>query len=573
MRKGLSLALALAAWIVAGAAPAGTCPEGAQSDTEGVICPYVLRLRCPSRGRTFTGFVTEVRGEVGVVTALHAVAGCRAGEIADANSGRRLEAALVDRAHDAAFLAGPGLGEGLDSTDAAPAERPRVVGYPFGVTAQSGIYLDWTEPRRDPLGPHLPDSLVFSLGERNSPNIDEDVFWFVGELNRGHSGAPLLTPEGRVFAIGDGGLKQADSDRVWAIPLSLLDWSDDVDDTLAALAGKPAAGLASFLDEAPPPELPPLLFVDAFDVTGTIYRRVGGRNSIAFTWDGGKIYSLAVSEAGGRIVFSNANDNKIYEIRDNRARAIYTHHTYTRDVAFDSVGRIYFSEASGAGADGSIWRLGASGAVKWRDVPLGQVDGFWAGDFAFSPDDTIWVSSGNRVPSTLYRMEGTRAEPRYSVSWPIKGFVFVDQNTIVLADWRKELRSLYLPTLTLGEGFRFGTAEHLSDVARMYQPPSPDAGGSGVLIGYLVVPDNGRIERLADVNARHRLCGGPDDLGQLGGAQRNLAAARRTPITAAELHQAMQTGVCDGWLVRNEATIARLLGPSHQGFLKIEIFD
>jgi hypothetical protein len=44
-------------------------------------------------------------------------------------------------------------------------------------------------------------------------------------------------------------------------------------------------------------------------------------------------------------------------------------------------------------------------------------------------------------------------------------------------------------------------------------------------------------------------------------------------ISAAELYQAMQTGICSGWLVRNGATIGRLLGPSAGAFRKIEIFD
>ena len=115
--------------------------------------------------------------------------------------------------------------------------------------------------------------------------------------------------------------------------------------------------------------------------------------------------------------------------------AIYTHTTYIRDVAFvrDEPGRwhLRFSEACGAYGDGKIYRIEDDGTVSlFFEVPLEEVGGFWAGDFAFNPFNSLvlYLSSGNKVPAHIYRvsesgMKGSTpiraARSRASSSYPL----------------------------------------------------------------------------------------------------------------------------------------------------------
>jgi hypothetical protein len=112
---------------------------------------------------------------------------------------------------------------------------------------------------------------------------------------------------------------------------------------------------------------------------------------------------------------SSINGDKILVVdREGHESILYQHETYIRAIAMDAMGNVYFSEATGAGADGMIYRLtlgkGKKPTVeKYCPVPLNEVDGSWAGDFAFDVaadgaalNDRIYLSSGNQSPASIY---------------------------------------------------------------------------------------------------------------------------------------------------------------------------
>lgn len=129
-----------------------------------------------------------------------------------------------------------------------------------------------------------------------------------------------------------------------------------------------------------------IYFTDAWPQPGSIYKLENEQVSTYHTRSIGRIYYLALAPNGG-LYFSNANDFYLYRLEDRTEVLIYTHDTYLRDVEFDSQGRLYFSEATGAGSDGFIYRMEGAKAILFYRVELSQVDGSWAGTFAFDNNE------------------------------------------------------------------------------------------------------------------------------------------------------------------------------------------
>jgi hypothetical protein len=216
--------------------------------------------------------------------------------------------------------------------------------------------------------------------------------------------------------------------------------------------------------DEPPPSLgyawdrkaenPPLLFS----------RRsllVRDMHALAYTRDGVPYYL-----SGNQFVIVRAD-------KDGE-EVFFTHSTYVRDLALDDRGNLYFSEASGAGRDGKVYRVvpdaGAAPAtavlvctVRLQDV------GFWAGDFAFGrtadgglDTDTLYLSSGNQIPASLYRMtqkDGAWSKPErlFGAQTTISGLVltgpreayYVSGNRVFrLTDFRKLQAVLTLPDVS-----------------------------------------------------------------------------------------------------------------------------
>jgi hypothetical protein len=129
----------------------------------------------------------------------------------------------------------------------------------------------------------------------------------------------------------------------------------------------------------------------------------------------GEFHAIAFAQAAR--YYLSGNRNMLIRADKDGEEVIYRHPTYVRDLALVDQNDVYFSEASGAGGDGKIYRLvpneGANPgrAELFCAVRLVDVGGYWAGDFAFgrharggSDTDTIYLSSGNRVPASIYQM-------------------------------------------------------------------------------------------------------------------------------------------------------------------------
>jgi hypothetical protein len=143
-------------------------------------------------------------------------------------------------------------------------------------------------------------------------------------------------------------------------------------------------------------ERPPLLFSRRSALVGDVH-------ALAFAHDG-RPYYLCMNR------FTIVREDKDGE------EAVFNHKTYVRDLALDDGDNLYFSEATGAGADGKIYRVvpateqAPAKAELVCTVRLQDI-GSWAGDFAFArtdsgalDTDTLYLSSGNQVPSSIFRM-------------------------------------------------------------------------------------------------------------------------------------------------------------------------
>ena len=225
-------------------------------------------------------------------------------------------------------------------------------------------------------------------------------------------------------------------------------------------------GLKDGVDPDPlHPSVTSYYFTDAFEPgAGRIYRLDNGAVTIYYTRPSGQIYSLALAP-GGTLYFCNANKSQIYRIQGGVEVSVYTHGTYVRDLAFDSAGNLYFSEASGAGNDGMIYRLDGSTASPFFQVQLSQVDGFWGGDFTFDRNGDLWLSSGNEIPAHLYHVVGSVPQRVYTASVEcITGLSFEPDGSLVYANWDNKIVRLAMPGLARSEVYVYPTAQHISDV-------------------------------------------------------------------------------------------------------------
>jgi len=181
--------------------------------------------------RLQTGFAAV--GYDGILTALHGILDC------DKVSARRigadevisgLEIVEVDVERDVALLA-PAVhrAKPLPALPIGPApvegQRLSVVGHPQALLVQhrTGLRVESTTKYLEDLLP--PDqSVVEALLARASPAVGIAVLSVTGgHLQPGHSGAPIIDAQGRVVAIGNGGLKGGSVEIGWGIPIHDLD--------------------------------------------------------------------------------------------------------------------------------------------------------------------------------------------------------------------------------------------------------------------------------------------------------------------------------------------------------------
>lgn len=184
----------------------------------------------------------------------------------------------------------------------------------------------------------------------------------------------------------------------------------------------------------------PLYFSDCSENPASVweYDASTGNTFALYTRPGGNIHGFAFAPWDRDLLYYvDANGTEIYSADVNGGsgeQMIYSHWTYVRDVAFDGNNQLYFSEASGGGGDGYIYRLESNGSASLVfTVQLSQINGFWSGNFAFAPDGSLWLTSGNTSGGGYYE---------------------ADQSTGALT-LRFDGATVGLPQLVLG-GFSFG---------------------------------------------------------------------------------------------------------------------
>lgn len=181
--------------------------------------------------RVQSGF--RVKTQVGIITALHGVLGCKTIIAEPGGDGQSFHALLigkVDTRHDIAILwskelAGAplvGLATMTETLTIDVTETYQVIGYPFGLFRQKPT-IDVKILERTALGNLLPAAAINAIADRDSPAIDAEVLSVQAHLVPGHSGAPILNQREQVVGIGNGGLDLGRVEMGWAIPWDEID--------------------------------------------------------------------------------------------------------------------------------------------------------------------------------------------------------------------------------------------------------------------------------------------------------------------------------------------------------------
>lgn len=198
--------------------------------------PYIYRIKVAGcdhepKIRHQTGFL--VRGEGGIVTALHGVADCPDATI-EAESAQGDFAALtiqaVDIDRDVALLSSPEvadkLAEGLEApySDRIARTGLHALGYPYGKTDQEPT-TQITVTYARPLHEVIPGTFITpAFEQRRSPDLATRVLVAEAHFVPGHSGAPVLNAQKQVIGVVSGGLKEGYIGKSWLIPWAEIQW-------------------------------------------------------------------------------------------------------------------------------------------------------------------------------------------------------------------------------------------------------------------------------------------------------------------------------------------------------------
>ena len=197
-----------------------------------------------------------------------------------------------------------------------------------------------------------------------------------------------------------------------------------------------------------------IFFCDWNENPGHVYEIVKGQPQSIYKNGSGLIYHAAFSPQGNLYV-SNANDFHLFLVSGNNSEKVYSHKTYLRDIAFDSEGRLYFSDATGGGGDGAVYRLDlqTNQATLFYRVVLNQVNGYWSGDFCFDRQDQLYLSSGNTSGAQIYRiMNPAAGSPPVKIyedpNGAISGIAFNRNNDLYYSDWKNNNGLIYMIDLS-----------------------------------------------------------------------------------------------------------------------------
>lgn len=193
----------------------------------------IIANNCPYQqgAHSLTGF--RLKGQAGIVTALHGVVGCSVKAQSDGQVilRQKLDILAVDVAADIALLSSSELrrlpDQGFRSAPAARVlggAKVTVWGHPLGVTLKN-TNLTVRRPPIELLRTFLTDpDLRERMLQRDSPSPKLGVLSLDGILLPGDSGAPILDDQGRVIGVANGGLQGGLGGLNWAIPIDSIDW-------------------------------------------------------------------------------------------------------------------------------------------------------------------------------------------------------------------------------------------------------------------------------------------------------------------------------------------------------------
>jgi len=184
----------------------------------------VIASDCEGGGsRTGTAFVWP--DAESAVTARHVVAGCQSLRV-QFPGGPSLQARpdreLAERDLLILHLSGASGRVPLDLARAVPAVHAQVavVGYALGAPTPDDKLLTVTAANAGQgaqLRDLLPARYLQQIAQTGPWRLDTAILRLDGNMVSGHSGAPLLAPDGTVAAIGAGGLQDGASGIVWAV--------------------------------------------------------------------------------------------------------------------------------------------------------------------------------------------------------------------------------------------------------------------------------------------------------------------------------------------------------------------
>lgn len=206
--------------------------------------------------RSQTGF--RLQGISGIVTALHGVAGCNfITARQDSEHGQtftNLILGFADRTHDAALLTSTSI-RGVDGFQEAPhiPEGPMevwVIGHPSNVPGLHEMQLSVPTAGVRLLGDLVPPGQFKTLQRRASPSVAARILSVNGDLQPGHSGAPIVDGNRRVIAIANGGLAGGTVGIGWGILLQDVAWKDADQNAMNDL-GRQSPNLVFDYAEAP----------------------------------------------------------------------------------------------------------------------------------------------------------------------------------------------------------------------------------------------------------------------------------------------------------------------------------
>jgi hypothetical protein len=213
--------ITLAAALVAGPAAAQPGPDALARASRGIA--RVNGYDCAGVRRSATGFAWQQPGRV--VTALHVVADCARVSVQFLGSAERpARITNASRESDLALLSvaepPPGV-QPLELAERVPAvsEVVQVYGYALEIATPVNAALTVLDANRFAfrLREALNAAAEAELRQTGVPSMDVQVLRTDGNILPGQSGAPVIDRDGRVVAVGSGGLERGAVGIGWSV--------------------------------------------------------------------------------------------------------------------------------------------------------------------------------------------------------------------------------------------------------------------------------------------------------------------------------------------------------------------